>query len=230
MLDNMPPEEGGQSLGRIDLVATWAQWNLPAAVAQADKLPQLQRDRALVAIARRLVSVPGGLQHALNIANRIQDNSQRAVAIALCAAHLPAEQAGVAKALAGKALTLGSGLQGLEMFELKKLCATALAAGDADAAVALASEITDEDARAEALASVAQKTACSYPQKAVSIVEGIDILSTREQALVLVIGRLAPRMPQYAYELAGRLRSANHKAAALVAIATALQSRSSQEQ
>ncbi len=219
LLDAMPLAEAGQNLACAELAAAWAIWDLPAALAEADKLLGAERDYALLAIVRALT--PLDCSQALQLANEVTADAQRAVAIALCAAQLPPQQAGVAAALARQALILGADLQGQEYFELQTLCAAALAS-DVDAALAVVAQLHDPDAHAEALGAVAVKIACCQPDRALQILSDIEILPARDAATYRVVQELAAADIVRAYQLVDDLRSQRRRAFALIELAKIL--------
>lgn len=216
-VEAIPLEDETAALARVELLVSWAPTDLPAAVKQADLITDERlREVAFRRMCEALAETNSDA--ALQVASKLQEPGQRALAMAAIASHLPVQQAETATGIARAALALGAALPAEEQGQLKMAVAVALAPVDLKEALGILETVADPALAGQGLGRIALWMAPTQPVEALKTVQAIEDWDAREEYL----GRLAPLLARHdltqAQTAARELLSRSEKIRALLAI------------
>lgn len=178
-LASIQPADEPVQLARIELIVAWSETDLPAALKEAETIPdERMREVGYRRVCEALAVInPDG---ALEVAGELRDGGQRALALVAIASHLPSARAETAAAMARAALQAGASLPAEDLARLQCEAAVALARTDLEAGLTLAKQIADPAVTARSLGWIALHLAERDPAGAAKVAGAIEDWDERE--------------------------------------------------
>lgn len=216
-LASIQPAEEPVQLARIELIVAWGASNLSNALAEAASMPD---DRLREVCYRRMVETlaPVDADAAMQVAGKLHDQNERALAMAALAMALSQTQPETATAMARSALEMGKNAPAESLARLQSSAAVAIAHTDLREGLQLAGQVQDPDSAADAMAQIAETLALSNPTQAAAVAADIDDWTVRESCQSRIIPLLAAKDLPAALKLVDALLSRREKVHALLEI------------